>query len=171
MEAKNKRNYQKTIGYYDGSAVRKLNTAPEIDRERERIEKQIPKQVPKAKPRRKPAINLFTFLMLTAAMVITLYSAIDYLKVQTEVSNIKKSISSSEVMLAELTTDNDAALSEINTSLDLEKVFDIAVNELGMVFPDKNQVISYETAVSEYVRQYDSVPEANAEDLLEKLFK
>ena len=35
---------------------------------------------------------------------------------------------------------------------------------------DNNKVITYKAAVCEYIRQYDSVPEANAEDLLEKLF-
>ena len=169
MEAKNKRSYY-TTDYYDGSAVRKLNTLPER-REREELRPLEPKKAPKVKPRRNPAINLFTFLMLTAAIGVTLYSAVDYLKVQTEVADLNKAISATEIELGTLTADNDAALSKINTSLDLEKVFNIAVNELGMVFPNNNQVVTYESAISEYVRQYDSVPEANAEELLDKLFK
>lgn len=171
MDAKKKRNYYQPTAYIDGSTVRKLNTVPEIRREREEIRQPQPKKVPKAKPRRKPAIGLFSFVILTAAMGITLYSAVDYLKVLTQITDLSKSISSSEVQLAELTADNDAALSKINASLDLEDIFNKAVNDLGMVFPNKNQVITYEAAVSEYVRQYDTVPEANAEDLLEKLFK
>lgn len=170
MEEKNKRSYYST-NYYDGSAVRKLNTLPETRREREEIRRPEPKKVPKAKPRRNPAINLVTFLMLTAAIGVTLYSAVDYLKVQTEITNLSKAVSSSEVELTKLTADNDAALSKIDTSLDLKEVFEIAVNELGMVFPNQNQVVTYESAVSEYVRQYDSVPEAKAEELLDQLFK
>lgn len=170
MDAKKKRNYNQT-SIYDGSAVRKLNTVPEIRREPEEIRRQAPKKAPKAKPRRNPAINLFTFLMLTVAIGITLYSAVDYVKVQIELTDLSKAVSASEIELAKKTADDDAALSKINSSIDLEKIFEVAVNELGMVFPDKNQVVNYETAISEYVRQYDRVPEANAEDLLEKLFK
>lgn len=172
MDAKKKRNYYQS-SYYDGSAVRKLNTVPEeIRREREEIRPLAPvKKAPKAKPRRNPAINLFTFLMLTAAIGVTLYSAVDYLRVQTEITDLSKAVSASEVQLATLKADNDAALSKINSSLDLEKVFETAVNELGMVFPNKNQVVTYESAISEYIRQYDSVPKANAEELLDKLFR
>lgn len=170
MEAKNKRSYYQT-SYYDGSAVRKLNTLPETRREPEELRPLKPKKAPKAKPRRNPAINLVTFLMLTVAIGVTLYSAVDYLRVQTAITDLSKAVSASEVELATVTADNDAALSKINTSLDLEKVFDIAVNELGMVFPNNNQVVTYESAISEYVRQYDSVPKANAEELLDKLFK
>lgn len=170
MEEKNKRSYY-TTSSYDGSAVRKLNTIPNTRREQDEIRRQEPRKAPKARPRRKPAIGLFTFLVLTAAIGITLYSAVDYLNVQMEITNLGKTVAARELELTKLIANNDATLSEIDTSLDLKQVFDVAVNELGMVFPNNNQVITYESAVSEYVRQYDRVPEADAKELLRQLFQ
>ena len=33
-----------------------------------------------------------------------------------------------------------------------------AVNELGMVYPERDQVITYDAGVSEYVKQYHDIP-------------
>lgn len=170
MGANRRREYNQT-SYYDGNAVRKLNTIPEIRRETEEIRPVTPKRAPKTRQRRNSAISFMSFLMLTAAIGVTLSATVNYIKATTEISDLNKSISATELELDSLTADNDAALSKINSSIDLQKVFETAVNELGMVFPNKNQVVNYETAICEYVRQYDSVPEANAEELLEKLFK
>jgi len=170
MEAKKKRNYN-NLSYYDGSAVRKLNVVPQIDQEPEIIRREAPRRAPKPKSKRKPAINFFTFVVMTAAMGITMYSAINYLKVQTEVADLKKSISVTVSETEKLKNDNDAELSRINSEIDLEKIFKTAVNELGMLFPNNNKVVTYESAVNEYVHQYDSIPETNAQDIFDQLFK
>lgn len=170
MGTNRRREYNQT-SYYDGNAVRKLNTVPEIRRETEEIRPVAPKRAPKTRQRRNPAIGFMSFIMLTAAIGVTLSVTVNYIKATTEISDLNKSISATEIELESLTADNNAALSKINASIDLEKVFETAVHDLGMVFPNKNQIVNYETAICEYVRQYDSVPEANAEELLEKLFK
>lgn len=170
MEAKKRRSYYQS-SHIDGSAVRKLNTVPEYDREYERIRHQEPRKVKKHKTRRKPAINIFSFLVLVTAIGITLSSAVSYLQAQISVNDLNKSVSAKERQLATLTADNDALLSEINTSLDLKKIFDVAVKDLGMVFPNKSQIVTYERAICEYVRQYDKIPEAKAEDLFAKMFQ
>ena len=46
----------------------------------------------------------------------------------------------------------------INTSLNLDEVYRIATEELGMVYPSKDQVILYNKTESEYVRQYEDIP-------------
>jgi hypothetical protein len=33
------------------------------------------------------------------------------------------------------------------------------VNELGMIYPDRNQVITYDSTISEYVKQYKDIPQ------------
>lgn len=166
----NRRHDYNQISYYNGNAVRKLNTVPQIQHEVEELRPVAPRKATKAKPRRNPAIGFFTFTMLTGALAMTLFTAINYVQAQLDVKALSKSIASAEVQLSELKLSNEEALNKINASIDLEDTFNTAVNELGMVFPNKNQVINYETAVCEYIRQYDCIPEANAEDLLEKLF-
>ena len=56
-------------------------------------------------------------------------------------------------------TENDALETSINTSVDLNKIYEIATKELGMVYARKNQVLLYDKTESEYVRQYEDIPE------------
>ena len=47
----------------------------------------------------------------------------------------------------------------INTSIDLNEIYEIATKELGMVYAKKDQVLLYDKTESEYVRQYEDIPE------------
>ena len=42
--------------------------------------------------------------------------------------------------------------------MDLEKIRDIAVNELGMVYANEDQVVLYDNEGSDYVKQYADIP-------------
>ena len=53
---------------------------------------------------------------------------------------------------------NDALQNAISAALDPEKIFTIATEELGMVYPGDHQVIEYKKQESEYVRQYENIP-------------
>ena len=43
--------------------------------------------------------------------------------------------------------------------MDLDHIYDVATKELGMVYANKNQILLYDKTESEYVRQYEDVPE------------
>ena len=45
--------------------------------------------------------------------------------------------------------------------IDYDAIYDTAVNELGMVYPAKGQVIRYAAGESEYVKQYQNIPNAD----------
>ena len=62
-------------------------------------------------------------------------------------------------MPEKLKGDNDALLTRINTSVDLDYVYKVATEELGMVYANKDQVRLYNKTESEYVRQYEDIPE------------
>ena len=53
---------------------------------------------------------------------------------------------------------NDAAYSKAIVSVDLDKIRDIAINELGMVYANQDQIVTYEKQDKDYVRQYEEVP-------------
>ena len=55
--------------------------------------------------------------------------------------------------------ENDALETSINTSIDLNEIYEIATKELGMVYANKDQVLLYDKTESEYVRQYEDIPE------------
>ncbi len=46
--------------------------------------------------------------------------------------------------LNELTNSNDELELEINAGIDYEQIYNTAVNELGMVYPERDQVITYD---------------------------
>ena len=55
--------------------------------------------------------------------------------------------------------ENRSLASKINTCTDLDYIYQVATEELGMVYPGEDQVIVYDRTESEYVRQYENIPE------------
>ena len=67
-----------------------------------------------------------------------------------------------EVLESEIETlksENDALETSINTYVDLDHVYEVATKDLGMVYANKDQVILYDKTESEYVRQYEDIPQ------------
>lgn len=98
-------------------------------------------------------------IMLTIASVFTLYLCVNYLHVQSSITARMHKIEGLESELEKLRAENDALETSINTSVDLNQIYEIATKELGMVYAQKNQVLLYDQTESEYVRQYEDIPE------------
>ena len=98
-------------------------------------------------------------IMLTIASVFTLYLCINYLHVQSSITARMHNIEKMEAQLEQLKAENDALETSINTSIDLNKIYEIATKELGMVYAKKDQVLLYDKTESEYVSQYEDIPE------------
>ncbi len=165
MEAKRRR-YEpedSRTSYVDGSTVRKLNAVPERRREERVREVPAPQRQPQRQPHRKTrafsGINLASLTVLTVATVITVLVCAQYLQLQWKVSSMEKSIVSMEKNLKALTNENNAAYATIDTQPDLGYIYKVAVNELGMVYPNKNEIITYKRQDDGYVRQYEDIPE------------
>ena len=97
--------------------------------------------------------------MLTIAAICTLYLCVSYLQLQSSITARLDHIEYLEERIETLKADNDALETRINTSVDLDYVYKIATEELGMVYANKNQVRLYNKTESEYVRQYEDIPE------------
>ena len=94
-------------------------------------------------------------IMLTLASICTLYLCVNYLHLQSAITARMHNIEALEKMR----TENDALETSINTSIDLNEIYEIATKELGMVYAKKDQVLLYDKTESEYVRQYEDIPE------------
>lgn len=181
--------YRQQNNYYDGNAVRKLGELPEEEdypsygqperelpqRERRR-EENIPgvKRNPgvRRKTRKKQqALDIFSVFVLTMAICATLYTCVGYLKVQIEITRKNNTVAELERKLAKMENDNDASLARIDTSVDLNYIYKYATKKLGMVYPDDKQVIPYKRNVSDYVKQYADIPQAEEKSLLDKIKK
>jgi cell division protein FtsL len=159
MEAYRRQYNNKNIrtSYIDGNAARKLSAVPDI--RREEPAKRQPEHIrqPQRQPRAMHGISFASLLVLTAASIATVYVCIEYLKLQYEVNTMDKNIISMEKELTAVTHENDAAYEAINTAFDLDYVYHVAVEELGMVYPQNNTVITYKSSGTDYVRQYEDM--------------
>ena len=67
-------------------------------------------------------------------------------------------IASLEQQLVKARAENAVMENRLSAQMDLEEVFRIAVEEMGMVYPDENEVVEYTEQMREYVRQHENVP-------------
>ncbi|NLP34383.1 MAG: cell division protein FtsL [Clostridiales bacterium] len=161
MDAKKRRQYYNYYGtsYIDGNTVRKYDNAPDIQRERRPHEIPAPRRQRQRNPRALQGLSLGSLLMLSIAIVATLYICVEYLKLHSTVNHMEKTIISMEQTLADMIEVNEASYDQINMVYDLDYVYRVAVEEYGMVYPNKNEVITYKSSNDNYVRQYRDIPE------------
>lgn len=66
--------------------------------------------------------------------------------------------------------ENADDLNRIETSVNLEEIRDIAINELGMVYASQDNVVLYKNTSQNYVSQYEDVPQEK-DSLLKRMKK
>ena len=167
--------------YISGSTAYKLSAVPKPNREEEYIRERVPvrgpERLPKVSPQRKPhrkpqvtrGIGFFSMVILLLAMTATLYVSFQYLHLQSDLNILDKKMVLLNEELKDLTDHNNAAEIALNQPVDLNQVYEVAVGELGMVFPNHNQVIEYESQMAGYVRQYSDIPSTPSDYLLDKI--
>ncbi len=152
-----KRNQYRRDYYVDGTAARQLKVMPEPVRQEEVVAQ--PRIVKKVTPKLSHGIDLFSMTLLLAAMAIALYLCYDYLQVQGNIVQLKRDIMNLGSTYDTLASENAALEESLNTQLNWDQVYLTAVNELGMVYPNKNEVVTYTSGERGYVIQYRSIPE------------
>lgn len=93
-------------------------------------------------------------LFLTLAIVATGIGCLQYLKLQSEITNSIKRISVLESQLNEIKAENDDTESRIKGTVSFEEIKKRAMNELGMQYATQDQIVKYASDDTDYVRQY-----------------
>ena len=93
-----------------------------------------------------------------AAAVVTVFACVRFLQLQAESTAYRKTVASLESQLSALKMENDAAYDDAVSSVDLGRVKEIAINDLGMIYANEGRIITYDSQSSDYVRQYEDVP-------------
>lgn len=101
-----------------------------------------------------PGYVLFLGAALMAAGIILVY----YIGLQSDITNSVKNIASLERQLNDLKVANEEDYSRINSSVDLEEIRRIAIQELGMQYAKEGQIISFASENSDYVKQMAEIP-------------
>ena len=145
-------------GYENGSAARNLQ--PQWEQEEIRRPRRVEQPEPQPKVKIGQGIDMISALFLMCAIVATLFVCVNYLKVQSDVVQLNKTISALEKEITGLEKENDALAAVLeNEKYDLETVYQMAVGVLGMVYPNNNEVIYYNNESRGYFRQYQDIPE------------
>lgn len=103
-------------------------------------------------------VNVPYVLMLLAVTVLFAYLCFSYLKVQASINASMNRIANLEEQITKVRSENAVRENRLSAQMDLEEVFRIAVDEMGMVYPDENEVVEYSEQMREYVRQYENIP-------------
>lgn len=143
---------------------------------RRRGPQRVPDRRPEREPRREPqrqskrrrqerallhaqAFNLPSLIVVGACMAIAVASVMSYVGAKGELDNHIRNVKS---LTSELSNDiqvNDAMYMDVEASIDYTEIYEYAINTLGMTFPSKSQVMWYQSTESEYVSQYESIPQ------------
>ena len=161
MAARRRKRAPQTEEYVEGNTVRKVERVPRYEeQERGHQQKRNVSHTVTVRRNQEKALqmNLFSVLLLTVAVICTLYICVGYLHVQSAMTAKIHNIEGLEQELEQLRSENDALQTRINTDMDLDHIYKVATEELGMVYANRNQVLLYDKTESEYVRQYEDIP-------------
>ena len=114
-------------------------------------------------------LDAFSLVILVAAIAVTIYTMMSFLTVNSDVTSMSKQVAALEKEIIDIENINEAALAKANASVDLDEVYRIATEELGMVHASRNRVITYESTNSDFVRQYSGVPTTEEGTLLDQI--
>mgnify|MGYP001030006321 FL=1 len=98
-------------------------------------------------------------LFLSVALMATAWILIGYIRLQSDITHSIENISKLENNLNDLRIANDEEYNRITSSIDLEEVRRIAIQELGMKYAEEGQIVTYESESSDYVKQLAPIPE------------
>ncbi|NTV78019.1 MAG: cell division protein FtsL [Clostridiales bacterium] len=97
-------------------------------------------------------------MFLSAALFLSALVLLLYINLQAQISTSVQNISMLESKLNGLKLENDEEYNRIVTSVDLEEIKRIAIEELGMTYASQGQIIVLDNEGSDYVRQYSQIP-------------
>lgn len=149
-----------TVYFEDGNTVRKLQ--PEIDYEefkrRQKVEEERKRRANKralaAKARKKRLYSIY----MSASIICAVCFFVGYVYMQSQVTQSANNIAELESEISSLKADNNAAEARISTGGNLSTVRDLAINDLGMVYANTDQIVYYDMETSDYMNQYKEIP-------------
>lgn len=164
--------------YVDGNTVRRLQEVPERNipavrgtqdrRQRKTTKASSDKNGARAHAvsretmrNRQKAMSMgrgFVFFLAVISVAV-LFCCVNYLQLRADITGRIKNVAVLESELSELREENNAYESQVNSSVDLNRIKKIAIGRLGMNYPGEEQKKTYSMSNNSYVRQYQDVPD------------
>ena len=151
----------KTYYYTEGNTVRQVaqplpdrhTREREIREERERRKRQERRKMQRMM--RKKRIYSMCVAMV-AATVVGLF--VGYINLTNSITTHMDNISALEQNISDLKASNSATESRIASQTNLGEIKAVAVNEMGMVYANADQIVYYDMESSDYMNQYHNIP-------------
>lgn len=172
MRQQEKMQYWENNGMYaDGNTARDLQALERKEQihrefvqkqEKEREQKMRQRQTRAAVQRNKArALQISPgYVLFLAAIVVVMAGVFAcYLQLQSELNQNVQNVASLEAQVLELKNDNDAQQKKINNSVNMDEIRQYAMDVLGMVYPQEDQIKYFESDSDDYMNQYEAIPE------------
>lgn len=141
--------------YIQGNTARQLDEEVyEQRRRRKPVDNTVRKNREKARHMNLGYVFFLSLAMIFAGLILT-----GYIHLQADITTSIKNISRLESKLNTMKLDNDEEYNRITSSVDLEEVKRIAIQELGMRYAEEGQIITFSGKGSDYMRQVADIPE------------
>ena len=150
--------------YVQGNAARQLETAPVQPKRRARQEaednkkKRLRQNAARRNRERAMYMGKGYVAFLSACVALAALASVTYIQLQSGVSHRMRSIAALEGQIADLKADNDAQYKRLTTSVDLNEIKRIAIDELGMQYAGEGQIVYYTIDNSNFMDQYRDIP-------------
>ena len=105
-------------------------------------------------------MNAAYVLFLTVAATVALLLCVNYVRLQSEMTQRSKQVTALQEQLADLKEENTTKYNAVVDSVNLDEVRARAINELGMTYASPDQIVEYDNPATDYVKQYDNIPES-----------
>ena len=98
-------------------------------------------------------------VFLTVAALMALIVCVNYVQLQSRITSRSKNITAMQEELADMKEENNTKYNAIMDSVNLDEIRDKAQTDLGMVYASPEQVVEYDNHATDYVKQYENIPE------------
>ena len=95
---------------------------------------------------------------LAVAAMVTLFACVQYLQLQSDITSRSKHITSLQQELSAAKEANTTKYNVIMNTMNLEEIRDVAMNQFGMVYADKDQIVKYQSPTGKSVTQFATIP-------------
>ena len=161
--------------YIDGSTVRKVREVPVYTEEPRRRQGRTPERTPQRAPQRRTAgesqkrvsakadkalaFDMRYTMFVMASVLIVIAACVLMLHMEASINEKKSNLNALESELETIEDDNAALKLSLESMYSLDEIYDVATNDLGMVYAKKGLIVYYESANEDYVKQYQDIPE------------
>ena len=154
--------------YVRGNAApaRRYETADPVRKRKEKplsrhAAKEMEKESSRARYKRmqSESMGLKYVVFLSALVIVSVLLSVTYLNCQADISEAKSNINSLKSQIEVQASQNDAVSYDIDAYIDINRIINVATNELGMVIANEDQIRYFQKHVDEFMNQYADVPQ------------